>query len=219
MNSDYVRKLKQELLDETLLVCPSSPCVGCLNSACCQSFLNFRKENPGYDVKYASYVTAHKSLLREVEQRVKQRSLCTVEECERVPQQGRRLIEDKSIFYKENVMKLDFSEVKTLENIQAPEGVGTYCILKATEKVSLNGTHMLVIDAKEVETEGFVRDNVCLEGPGAFRAKQFFASLGLLEEEASQIEAPELVGMNFEAEIEIVEYEGKNYSKVKKYLV
>ena len=71
-------------------------------------------------------------------------------------------------------MKLDFSEVK--ENKNAAEGKQLLTIFGAKEKRSQNGTNMLVLDMKD-DQEGFVRDNVCLEGAGAFRAKQLFKAL------------------------------------------
>lgn len=114
-------------------------------------------------------------------------------------------------------MKLDFKDVKELENKQAAEGNSDFTITAAKETTSKNGTHMLVIDAKDSEG-GFVRDNVCLEGPGAFKAKQFFKSIGVMEDEVAGIEAVDLIGYGFTADIIHEEYEGKLFSKVKKYI-
>lgn len=112
-------------------------------------------------------------------------------------------------------MKLDFSEVK--ENKNAMEGEQELTIFGAKEKRSQNGTNMLVLDMKDVE-EGFVRDNVCLEGPGAFRANQLIAALGMDQETFSGMEAADLIGMTVNAVIELEEYEGQERAKVKKYL-
>lgn len=114
-------------------------------------------------------------------------------------------------------MKLDFSELTELENKIAGEGQSDFEIIGAKEKRSVNGTNMLIIDAKDPEG-GFVRDRICLEGAGAFRAKQFFKAIGISEEEAESMQAADFVGMGFTANIEQEEYEGKLYSKVKKYI-
>lgn len=114
-------------------------------------------------------------------------------------------------------MRLDFSEVNELENKQATEGEHTLTIKKAVEKRSQNGNNMLVLDMTD-EDDGFTRDNVCLTGPGAFKARQLFKALGLTDDDAAAMEASDFVGMTVVAEIVIEEYEGKEYSKVKKYL-
>ena len=114
-------------------------------------------------------------------------------------------------------MKLDFSEVKELESKQAMEGEQELTIRKAVVKKSQNGDAMLVLDMVDSE-EGFTRDNVMLEGAGAFKAKQLIAALGLSEEEFMNKEPSDLNGLTLVAEIENEEYEGKNFSKVKKYI-
>ena len=68
--------------------------------------------------------------------------------------------------------------VKQKDTVGSTEGRHTLTIVKAEEKKSKNGTNMLVLDMHD-EEEGYVRDQVCLEGPGAFRAKQFFAAAGV----------------------------------------
>ena len=80
-------------------------------------------------------------------------------------------------------MRLDFSEVK--DNKNAMEGEQVLTIFGAKEQKSANGTNMLVLDMKDAE-EGFVRDNVCLEGPGAFKAQMLFKALGLSDEETKE---------------------------------
>lgn len=112
-------------------------------------------------------------------------------------------------------MKLDFSEVK--ENKNAMEGEQELTIFGAKEKRSQNGTNMLVLDMKDAE-EGFVRDNVCLEGPGAFRVQQLIKALGVDEETFAGMEATDLIGMTVSAEIVLEEYEGEQRAKIKKYL-
>lgn len=112
-------------------------------------------------------------------------------------------------------MKLDFSEVK--ENKNAMEGEQELTIFGAREKRSQNGTNMLVLDMKDAE-EGFVRDNVCLEGPGAFRVQRLIKALGVDEETFAGMEATDLIGMTVSAEIVLEEYEGEQRAKIKKYL-
>lgn len=113
-------------------------------------------------------------------------------------------------------MKLDFSELK--ENVLIEEGEHELTIVAAKEAKSQNGTPMLVVDFHEVETEGFTRDNICLAGPGAFKAKQFMKALGLEEEEFASMDAADLVGLNINADITNEEYEGEVRAKVKKYI-
>lgn len=112
-------------------------------------------------------------------------------------------------------MRLDFSEVKDSKNSE--EGQHTLTIFKAQEKLSNNGTRMLVLDTRD-EVEGYLRDYVCLEGPAAFRAKQLFEALGISTEEAEAMDIGELVGWSFAADVVIEEYDDKMYSKVKKYI-
>lgn len=112
-------------------------------------------------------------------------------------------------------MRLDFSEVK--EAVPAEEGTRVFTIVAAEEKLSKNGTNMLKITLKD-DAEGLVSDNVCLEGPGAFKAKQFAKALNLDEETFAAMEASELVGLPVTVEIVKEEYEGELRSKVKKYL-
>lgn len=112
-------------------------------------------------------------------------------------------------------MKLDFSEVK--ETKLVPAGDAALTIKRAEEKKSQNGTNMLVLDMED-EEGGYVRDNVCLEGAGAFRAQQLFDALGIEAEQAENMSASDLVGMTVEAKIEIEEYNGEERSKVKKYI-
>lgn len=112
-------------------------------------------------------------------------------------------------------MKLDFSEVK--ETTLVPAGEAELTIKKAEEKKSQNGTNMLVLDFNDAEG-GYVRDNVCLEGPGAFRAEQLFDALGIDTEQAASMQASDLVGMVVTANVEIEEYNGEERSKIKKYI-
>ena len=113
-------------------------------------------------------------------------------------------------------MKLDFSEVK--ENKNAAEGKQLLTIFGAKEKRSQNGTNMLVLDMKD-DQEGFVRDNVCLEGAGAFRAKQLFKALDIDEDTAAQMEASDFIGMQVTAEVILEEYEGEDRARIKKYVL
>lgn len=112
-------------------------------------------------------------------------------------------------------MRLDFSEVA--ENKNAALGEQEMSIIAAVEKRSQNGTQMLVLDMKDPEG-GFCRDHVCLEGAGAFKAKQLFEALGIDEEQAASMDASDLVGMVVQAEIVNEPYEGVDRSKVKKYI-
>lgn len=112
-------------------------------------------------------------------------------------------------------MKLDFSDVK--ETKLVAEGEQSLTIIGTKEARSANGTAMLVVDMNDAEG-GFVRDNICLEGPGAFRAQQFIKALGMSEEDFAAMEASDLIGMNPTAVIEHEEYNGEERAKVKKYV-
>lgn len=112
-------------------------------------------------------------------------------------------------------MKLDFSDVK--ETKLVAEGEQSLTIIGAKEARSANGTAMLVVDMND-EEGGFVRDNICLEGPGAFRAQQFIKALGMSEDDFAGMEASDLIGMNPTAVIEHEEYNGEERAKVKKYV-
>lgn len=112
-------------------------------------------------------------------------------------------------------MKLNFDDVKETKIV--PEGEAHLTIIGAKETKSSNGTNMLVLDMKDVEG-GFLRDNVCLEGPGAFRAQQLFKALGIEPEDAETMEAADLIGQELEATIVLDEYNGTTRSKVKKYI-
>lgn len=112
-------------------------------------------------------------------------------------------------------MKLDFSELK--ESVLVAEGVNEFTIKGAKVATSQNGTTMLVLDMTE-EQGGFIRDNICLEGPGAFRAQQLIKALGLTEEDFEGMEASDLIGMTVSAEVVHEEYEGTERAKVKKYV-
>lgn len=113
-------------------------------------------------------------------------------------------------------MKLDFSELK--ESVMVEEGVNTFIIKGAKVAKSQNGTNMLVLDMTETEAGGFIRDNVCLEGPGAFRAQQLIKALGLSEDDFVAMEAADLIGMNVSAEVVHEEYEGTERARIKKYV-
>ena len=76
---------------------------------------------------------------------------------------------------------------------------------------------MLVVDMNDAEG-GFVRDNICLEGPGAFRAQQFIKALGMSEDDFAAMEASDLIGMSVTGSIEHEEYNGEQRAKVKKYV-
>lgn len=207
--------------------CPARPCVDCLRSYKCDSFLIYRKEHPEYDVKYTSFVAQQKEQIKLVEAELsKRRSLCGSDRREQVHQSDSRHKEDeehhlmcsnKIYGRRTKNMKLDFSEVKELESKQAAEGEQELTINKAVLKKSANGDMMLVLDMKDAE-EGFTRDNVMLEGAGAFKAQQLIAALGISEEEFTNMEPTDLVGLTLVAEIIKEEYEGKSYSKVKKYI-
>ena len=112
-------------------------------------------------------------------------------------------------------MHLDFSEVK--EAAALAEGKNLLSIVGAKEGTSQNGTHMLVLDLKS-EEGGFVRDNVCLEGAGAFRTQQLIKALGISHEEFEGMEASDLIGSSVEVEITYEEYNGEQRARVKKYL-
>lgn len=111
-------------------------------------------------------------------------------------------------------MRLNFDDVKESKPLEA--GRTELTIKKAEEKRSQNGTNMLVLDMED-ETGGFVRDHVCLEGAGAFRAQQLMKALGLTQEDFAAMDATELQGLTVEVEITNEEYEGELRSKVKKY--
>lgn len=112
-------------------------------------------------------------------------------------------------------MRLDFSDVK--ETKMAVEGQQELTIAFAEERVSKNGTNMLSLMLKDQEG-GIANDNVCLEGAGAFKAKQLEKALGLSDEEFAAMEASELVGLVVTCEVVHEEYEGKESAKVKKYI-
>ena len=112
-------------------------------------------------------------------------------------------------------MRLDFSEVKETKNMA--EGTQEVTIVGAKEKVSANGTNMLNLVFKDAE-ESVVSDNVCLEGPGAFKARQFFKAVGVSEEEAAGMEASEFIGMTLTIEVVTEEYNNELRAKVKKYI-
>lgn len=112
-------------------------------------------------------------------------------------------------------MKLDFSDVKETKLVE--EGEQLLTIIGAKEARSANGTAMLVLDMKDAN-DGFVRDNVCLEGPGAFRAQQLIKALGMSEEDFANMEASDLIGSEVTANIEHEDYNGEERAKVKKYV-
>ena len=205
--------------------CPLAPCYSCLRNKNCESFSIYRKEHPEYDEKYTHYVVNHRSQIRAVETQLKQLNLCGVVGREQVPQhecyrpnnpssgQGKKISYQRET----KTMKLDFSEVTELESKLIEAGEHELTIKAAKEKKSANGTMMLVLDMVD-EDEGFTRDNVCLEGPGAFKAKQLCDALGLDSEQFAAMDASDLVGMTVMADVVVEEYEGKDYSKIKKYL-
>ena len=209
--------------------CPLAPCYNCLRNERCESFSIYRKEHPEYDVKYTHYVTTHSSQLRAVEEQLplqlKQRSLCEAVDRKQVSQHEShrfnwpktRLVKRKISQRETKTMKLDFSEVTELESKLIEEGEHELTIKAAKEQKSANGTNMLVLDLVSAD-EGFTRDNVCLEGPGAFKAKQLCEALGMDLEEFADMDASDLVGMTVLAKVVVEPYEGKDYSKVKKYL-
>lgn len=112
-------------------------------------------------------------------------------------------------------MKLNFDDVK--ENKSVPEGEHELTIFGAKETKSQNGTNMLVLDMKD-EEDGFLRDNVCLEGPGAFKAQQLFKALGIDKDTAAAMDATDLIGNTVSVEVVSEEYNGEQRAKVKKYL-
>lgn len=112
-------------------------------------------------------------------------------------------------------MKLDFSDVK--ETKLVAEGKQSLTIIGAKEAHSANGTAMLVVDTND-EEGGFLRDNICLEGPGAFRAQQFIKALGINEDDFAAMDASDLIGLNLTAIVEHEEYNGEERAKVKKYV-
>lgn len=205
--------------------CPLAPCYKCLRNERCESFSIYRKEHPEYDEKYARYVANHRSSIEAVEQELKQRSLCGVDDRKRVSRHesyrsnnlGSEQGKENTLQRETKTMKLDFSEVTELESKLIEEGEHELTIKAAKEKKSQNGTMMLVLDMVD-EDEGFTRDNVCLEGPGAFKAKQLCEALGLDQEQFAAMDASDLVGMTVRVDVVVEEYEGKEYSKVKKYL-
>lgn len=113
-------------------------------------------------------------------------------------------------------MKLDFSEVKA--NTIVPEGKAHLTISGAKEQTSQNGTHMLVLDMHDADGN-FVRDNVCLEGEGAFRAQQLLKALKIDTEQAEGMEAADFIGMEVDAEVIHETYQEEDRSKVKKYIL
>lgn len=226
-NEDYDLRCSAEI------DCPNRPCYRCLRNSQCLSFLRYRREHPEYDEKYTHYVAAHSARQKEIEEELKQRSLLRTNDREQVSMgDSRRIRVDgvggatprqfastKNIYglKGDSNMKLDFSEVQELENKQAATGTQTLVIKRAVEKKSSNGTNMLVLDCND-EEGGFVRDQVCTEGPGAFRMKNLIAALGLTADEIANMEACDFVGLTFVAEIVTEPYEGKDYSKIKKYI-
>lgn len=219
------RKIEQELECPASITCPRAPCYKCLRNKRCESFSIYRREHPEYDEKYTHYVANHRSSIEAAEHELKQRSLCGVgvrkqvhqHECHRLNGLGSEQGKNKISQRETKNMKLDFSEVTELESKLIEEGEHELTIKAAKEKKSSNGTMMLVLDMVD-EAEGFTRDNICLEGPGAFKAKQLCDALGLDQEQFAAMEASDLVGSVVLAEVIVEEYEGKEYSKVKKYL-
>lgn len=112
-------------------------------------------------------------------------------------------------------MKLDFSDIK--ETKICTEGEHSLTIVKAEEKKSQNGLPMLVLDLND-EEGGYVRDNVMLQGPGAFKAQQLFDALGIDPDTAKEMDAKELQGLVVEAKTAVEEYEGTPRAKVSKYI-
>lgn len=111
-------------------------------------------------------------------------------------------------------MKLDFSELK--ENEIMKEGEHNLVIKSAKECVSSNGTNMLKVGFED-EEGAFVMDNICLEGPGAFKAKQFFKALGLDSDQVADMQPADLVGMEVTAVTSIEEYNGEDRARLVKY--
>lgn len=219
------RTLERQLECPASNNCPLAPCHKCLRNEMCESFSSYRREHPEYDEKYTHYVTTHRASIEAAEKQLKQRSLCEVDGRERVPRHesyrtnnlGSEQGKENTLQRETKTMKLDFSEVTELESKLIEEGEHELTIKAAKEKKNQNGTMMLVLDMVDAE-EGFTRDHVCLEGPGAFKAKQLCEALGLDQEQFAAMDASDLVGMTVLVEVVIEEYEGKEYSKVKKYL-
>ncbi len=114
-------------------------------------------------------------------------------------------------------MRLDFSEIRELENKQAEEGIQDLTVFGAKLTKSKNGNNMLVLDMKDAN-EGFVRDHLLLEGAGAFKMKQFMGALNLSEEDVEAMEPTDFIGMVVSAEVILEDYEGTDFSKIKKYI-
>lgn len=209
--------------------CPLKPCVNCLRREQCDSFINYRKEHPEYDEKYALFESLRRSqVVKTVDELREHKRLCGFDGREQVPQKDCRpkrlahpssIINGKKIYRsrRTKIMKLDFSEVQELENKQCAEGEQTLTIKAAKQTKSANGNAMLVVDMVDAE-EGFTRDNIMLEGSGAFKAKQFIAALGISEEEFRGMEPSDLVGQQLVADVIIEEYQDKTYAKIKKYI-
>ena len=113
-------------------------------------------------------------------------------------------------------MKLDFSETKD-NKIAEESDKADLTITAAKEAKSQNGVAMLVLDMKDADG-GFVRDNICLEGAGAFKAKNLIKALGMDEETFAGTEPADLVGTQVTAKIEVEDYEGEPRARVKKYI-
>ena len=113
-------------------------------------------------------------------------------------------------------MKLDFSETKD-NKIAEESDKADLTITAAKEAKSQNGIAMLVLDMKDAN-DGFVRDNICLEGAGAFKAKNLIKALGMDEETFAGTEPADLVGTQVTAKIEVEDYEGEPRARVKKYI-
>lgn len=111
-------------------------------------------------------------------------------------------------------MKLDFSELK--ENVIMKEGEHDLVIKSAKECTSSNGTSMLKVGFED-EEGAFAMDNICLEGPGAFKAKQFFKALGLDDDQVADMEPSDLVGMQVSAVTSVEEYNGEDRARILKY--
>lgn len=111
-------------------------------------------------------------------------------------------------------MKLDFSELK--ENAIMKEGEHDLVIKSAKECKSSNGTNMLKLGFED-EDGAFAMDNICLEGPGAFKAKQFFKALGLDDDQVEGMEPSDLVGMQVHAVTSVEEYNGEDRARILKY--
>jgi hypothetical protein len=112
-------------------------------------------------------------------------------------------------------MKLNFDDIK--ETLSIDEGTVEVTIVGAKERTSANGTNMLSIVVKDAE-EKVCSDNICTEGPGAFKMKQFLKAVGVSEEDAAGMEAADFIGMTLTIEVVKEEYEGVERSKIKKYI-